>query len=89
MKVADMHCDTLWEILKAKKQGEEISLSKNKLHINLEKMKKGDYLVQNFGIFTHLPPVSIRSAMVLLSVMLSSTKLTIQVQSLISRATST
>lgn len=54
MKVADMHCDTLWEILKAKKQGEEISLSKNKLHINLEKMKKGDYLVQNFGIFTHL-----------------------------------
>ena len=49
-------------------------------------IKPGDYVPGNMS-FT--PPVSIRSAMVLLSVMLSSTKLMIQVQSLISRATST
>lgn len=56
MKVADMHCDTISEILYSKKSGEEnkVHLRKNELHIDLEKMKKGDYLVQNFAMFVHL-----------------------------------
>lgn len=56
MKVADMHCDTISEILYSKKSDnpEKIHLRKNNLHIDLEKMKKGDYLIQNFALFVHL-----------------------------------
>ena len=48
MKVADMHCDTILAILRGKEQGKEISLRKNNLNVDLERMKKGDYLIQNF-----------------------------------------
>lgn len=51
MKVADMHCDTILAILRGKEQGKEISLCKNNLNVDLERMKKGDYLIQNFAIF--------------------------------------
>lgn len=55
MKVADMHCDTISEILYSKKKGEDIrTLRKNDLNIDLEKMQKGDYLVQNFALFVNL-----------------------------------
>ena len=50
MKVADMHCDTISAILR----GKEISLYKNNLQLDLERMKKGDYLVQNFALFLGL-----------------------------------
>lgn len=49
MKVVDMHCDTLYEMEK-----NHLSLSDNNLNIDLNKMEKGDYLVQNFAIFTEL-----------------------------------
>lgn len=51
MKVADMHCDTILAILRGKEQGKEISLCKNNLNVDLERMKKGDYLIQNFAFF--------------------------------------
>lgn len=51
MKVADMHCDTILAILRGKEQGKEISLCKNNLNVDLERMKKGDYLIQNFALF--------------------------------------
>lgn len=54
MKVADMHCDTILAILRGKEQGKEISLRKNNLSVDLERMKKGDYLIQNFAIFLDL-----------------------------------
>lgn len=54
MKVVDMHCDTIAEIFNRRREGEELSIQSNSLHIDLEKMKKGDYLLQNFGLFTHL-----------------------------------
>ena len=54
MKVADMHCDTILAILRGKEQGKEISLRKNNLNVDLERMKKGDYLIQNFAIFLDL-----------------------------------
>ena len=31
-----------------------ISLKRNKLHLDIEKMKAGDYLVQNFAMYTNL-----------------------------------
>lgn len=54
MKVVDMHCDTIGELWKAEKAGNSISLAKNTLHIDLEKMQKGDYLLQNFAMFVFL-----------------------------------
>ena len=42
MKVADMHCDTILAILRGKEQGKEISLRKNNLNVDLERMKKGN-----------------------------------------------
>ncbi|MBQ3405478.1 MAG: dipeptidase [Oscillospiraceae bacterium] len=51
MRVLDMHCDTFWEILEAHKRGEESCVRRNFLQIDLEKMRKGDYLLQNFAMF--------------------------------------
>ena len=49
MKVVDMHCDTLYEMEK-----NHLSLSENNLNIDIKKMEEGDYLLQNFAIFTEL-----------------------------------
>ena len=54
MKVADMHCDTILAIQRGREQGKEISLRKNNLNLDLERMKKGDYLIQNFALFLDL-----------------------------------
>ena len=54
MKVADMHCDTILAIQRGREQGKEISLRKNNLNVDLERMKKGDYLIQNFALFLDL-----------------------------------
>lgn len=51
MKVIDMHCDTIYEILEGRKQGETIALRKNRLMLDLEKMKQGGYSLQNFALF--------------------------------------
>ena len=53
MKVVDMHCDTLYQLDKHK----ELSLKENNLNISIEKMKKGDYLLQNFAVFTSLKTI--------------------------------
>ncbi len=55
MKVVDMHCDTITHIASAAKKGEApISLRENTLHLDLKKMKEGDYLLQNFAMFVSL-----------------------------------
>ena len=54
MKVADMHGDTVYELLKRRRMGETISLLKNNLHMDLQKMKQADYLLQNFAMFVEL-----------------------------------
>ena len=51
MKVIDMHCDTICELLAAKEQGREISLRENDLMVDLKKLRKGGYSVQNFALF--------------------------------------
>ena len=71
MKVADMHCDTIMQIWYSRLRGNPVSLrdsgqtrrvsSENgkepDLMVDLEKMKKGEYLLQNFAVYTdlHLP----------------------------------
>lgn len=51
MLVADLHCDTISELFKAE---DECSLAQNQLHIDLEKMRAGDYLLQNFAMYINL-----------------------------------
>lgn len=54
MKVADMHCDTIGELYQDHQRGGKASIWENRLHIDLQKMKKGGYLLQNFALFVHL-----------------------------------
>lgn len=54
MKVVDMHCDTIAEILKDHQAGGQMSILENNLHIDLQKMKQGDYLLQNFALYVNL-----------------------------------
>lgn len=54
MKAADMHCDTISEIYCGLKEGKKLGLKKNELQLDLEKMEKGDYLLQNFAMFVSL-----------------------------------
>lgn len=51
MYVADMHCDTLSAIYEGRKLGIHTELFKNDLQLDIQKMQKGSYLVQNFAIF--------------------------------------
>ena len=59
--VADMHCDTISALLSLRRSGTDASGTKaaadlrhNRLHIDLEKLKKGGYLLQNFALFVSL-----------------------------------
>lgn len=54
MKIADMHCDTVYMLLKKRREGEAARLLENTLHMDLQKMKRGDYLLQNFAMFVGL-----------------------------------
>ena len=54
MKVVDMHCDTIAELYYDHCKGGNASILENGLHIDLKKMQKGDYLLQNFALFVHL-----------------------------------
>ena len=54
MKILDMHCDTLHELMADKKKGEAYSLRTNEHHLDLMRMKKGDYLLQCFAVFVDM-----------------------------------
>lgn len=51
MKVADMHCDTISKLRDYRKDG--WTLAENDLHLRLDKMREGDYLLQNFALFVY------------------------------------
>ena len=51
MKVVDMHCDTIGAIYNRNRKGKMTHLKENDLNIDVEKMKKGDYLAQCFAMF--------------------------------------
>ncbi len=50
MQIVDMHCDTISRLLHEPSK----SLRENDLHLDLHKMRKGDYLLQNFAMFVML-----------------------------------
>lgn len=52
MKVIDMHCDTILALLEKEQKYQEVSLYSNDLCVDIEKLKKGNYLLQNFALFT-------------------------------------
>lgn len=54
MKVVDMHCDTISELYKDHKGGGSRSILENDLMIDLKKMRRGDYGLQNFALYTNL-----------------------------------
>lgn len=51
MKTVDMHCDTISELYRKRREGSKESLAVNKGHLDLERLKKGDALLQNFALF--------------------------------------
>ena len=55
MKVIDMHCDTILELL----NHPEKELFQNDLSIDIQKLQKGNYLLQNFALFTDQKALSI------------------------------
>ena len=50
MKVVDMHYDTILKLYDDLHHGKEGSLLENDGHIDLKKMQKGNYLLQNFAM---------------------------------------
>ena len=54
MKVWDLHCDTLSELRYALQAGKPKSFVHNDLHLDLEKLEKGDYMLQCLAAFVNL-----------------------------------
>ena len=60
--VIDMHCDTISCLNDFKEeQVPGLHLRKNGMHIDLERMKKADYMCQSFALFTSLGEVRSRN----------------------------
>ena len=54
MKVWDLHCDTLWQMLHAEQRGTPKTLADNDLMLDLTRMQQGDYLLQCFACYVDL-----------------------------------
>ena len=54
MNVWDLHCDTLSALRRAEQAGRPLSFVRNDLHIDLEKLEAGDYMLQCFAAFVDL-----------------------------------
>lgn len=54
MRFADMHCDTISRLFGLKEEGKKEGLRENGGHVDLLRMKKGEYLLQNFALFVEL-----------------------------------
>ena len=55
--VADMHCDTISLLWQAGQRGDAHQLLENSLSVDLKKMERGGYLIQNFAMFVCLEQV--------------------------------
>lgn len=53
--IIDMHCDTIFKIYELRRQGEDVGLRSNNLHLDLMRMKEAGYMAQCFALFTYLP----------------------------------
>ena len=54
MNIIDFHCDTISQLYDLKQGGEDINLRKNRLHLDIEKMRKSDYMLQVFASYVDL-----------------------------------
>lgn len=54
MKIIDMHCDTISRLLDERDGGSGEGLRENKGHLDLLRMRKSGYLLQNFAMFVKL-----------------------------------
>ena len=54
MKVFDLHCDTLSELRYAENDNKPLDFNCSPLHVDLQRMKQGDYLLQCFACFVNL-----------------------------------
>lgn len=59
MPIIDMHCDTILGLLEKEDRNLESSLYENDLCVDIQKLQRGDYLVQNFALFTDQKSVEI------------------------------
>ena len=50
-RAVDMHCDTISGLWRAEREGEPMELRDSSLCVDLQKMQKGGYLLQNFAMF--------------------------------------
>lgn len=53
MRVVDMHCDTIHKMYYERREGKTVTLEKNDLHIDILKMQKSGYMLQNFAMFVN------------------------------------
>ena len=53
--IIDMHCDTIFKIYELRRQGEDLGLRSNNLHLDLLRMKEAGYMAQCFALFTYMP----------------------------------
>lgn len=53
MKIVDLHCDTLDELLTQKRGGEHYNLYKRAGHLDIERMLQNGYLLQCFAAFVN------------------------------------
>lgn len=54
MKIADMHCDTLYESLACQRKNQHCSMRNQDTQITFEKMKNSGYILQNFAAFVDM-----------------------------------
>lgn len=54
MYTADMHCDTISKIYYSQKKGERENLLSNSFQVDIKKMRKGQYMLQNFAVFVDI-----------------------------------
>ncbi len=54
MRIIDFHCDTISKIYDYRNNGEDINLKQNNLHLDIDKMKKSDYMLQVFASYIDL-----------------------------------
>ena len=57
MKVIDMHCDTLSVLLEKRKKGAGGNLRCNSGQVDLQRLRKSHYLIQNFAMFVVLEEI--------------------------------
>lgn len=57
MRIADMHCDTISKIWESRRGEKPQELAANSLHVDIQRMKRAGYLLQNFAMFINLKNV--------------------------------